>query len=258
LNLIASGDVVASPKCGIAYRVHSGQESALAPTRRKFLEAEIWISNFLITDVFQQFICKLKPAEVTSFWKSTREFSPIYQTSSFGYRVLNTVGAQIIRCHQNLDIREKIVGDLALLSGVLIKPGEFGAFDNALSKSRASNFEFLIQPGSCSKILELAPETNSTTGDLEKFNQFRIGCKHAIKGEFFPIPCYPESMNTVLMADLVINLITENLESQGILDFSISPNERQIIGVLRKFKSAMPIFIVRFIKKFVSLTGVQK
>lgn len=252
LNLVASGRILTSPNCGVSYRVHDGQESALAPSRRKYLEAELWICDFLDSITFMRFIEGLEFESLISFWESARDFGPIYRNSDFGFRVLKHMGTRISNINSNLTLKAKILGDLALICGVLIKPGELGFFDKDLVPSEASNFGFLVQTGSCESINCLASAKKNLGETSSAFNSISIGCKHAKKGNFILIPCNLDFDNESLCTDSVIRIITDKLEFDGVLDFSVSPNEKRLICLIRKLKRSVPHLLVRFLKVIVN------
>jgi hypothetical protein len=77
-----------------------------------------------------------------------------------------------------------------------------------------------------------------------------IGCTHQEVRTGIFIDCKHFSTLPKRQAlDRLVYEVTNSLEENGTLAFAISPNERKLIKILRKYKEKVPTFIIRSFRR---------
>lgn len=254
LNLVALGNILISSEVAIEYRVHSGQESALAPKRRKFFEAQVVISRLIQSSVFQDFISGCSKEEVREFWLEIRRDRPIYQDQEFGNYLFTLIGLKLVDSIEDVALSCEILNELAIENGVLLRHGEVRSVSNRKisdGNGMDSNFKLEQFGKGCPKLASLISQFNSNSTHTSKFF---VGCVHSHKKVDFLINC-EEDLGSVFWIDELIVNITDHLESQGKLSFTLSPAERKLISVARRWKGKVPNTIRIELKKTLRRLG---
>ena len=254
LNLVAAGSILTSKEVAIDYRVHPGQESALAPNRRKFFEAKIVFSRFFQSSVFRSFISSCREEEIREFWAQLRGNRPIYQNREFGDYLFTLIGITLADCVTDIALAIEILGDLAIDNGVLLRHGEIRSIINhAFPESvwTASNFHLEPVGIECQKLISLVAPYNSIENRGKKFV---VSCTHSRNKGDIEINC-EEQIESSTWVDALIVTITENLESSGSLSFTISPAEKMLISAARRWKVKIPSLLKLKMKSAVSHNG---
>jgi hypothetical protein len=254
LNLVAAGGILTSNEIAIDYRVHPGQESALAPKRRKFFEAQIVFSRFFQSSTFKNFISSWNKEEIREFWLEVRRCRPIYQDHEFGNYLFTLIGITLADSMTDTFLALEILSDLAIDNGVLLRHGEVSSVSNTVLHDDVDVFaNFQLEPAGleCQKLMDLITSFNSNVNPAKSFV---VGCIHSHKEGTFRINC-EEQIDSSVWVDSLIVKITETLESQGKLSFTVSPAERMLISSVRRLKSKLPNSLIVNVKRFVSRTG---
>jgi Glycosyl transferase family 2 len=255
LNLICRGDIATSTTPSLFYRVHPGQESSLAPNRRKYFEAQIIIGRFVDSELFVNSLKKISDEALLTFWVSLYSQQPIYGDAEFGRPLLTKIGLRAADIATDINTTNQILADLAAMNGVLLRSGEVKAFRHASVNSAHSsfgNFQLAIARESCAQLHKfLGVESQKTSGTLV----FSVGCKHSNSEYQFFVPCDAPSMNPSDALDILISQITQNLESSGVLEFKITPIERKVVRSLRSLKKLVPYKFISFSKNRIHRAG---
>jgi hypothetical protein len=124
LNLISLGEISSTSKISIDYRVHGDQESALAPTRRKYFEAQIILSRFIQDEVFQNFFSQLSEVDKLKFWKALAARGPIYGDIEYGRALMLPLTIMIADSMSDSTDSANLLGMFAAESGTFLRSGE--------------------------------------------------------------------------------------------------------------------------------------
>ncbi len=255
LNLIISGAIMTTSEIAIDYRVHEGQESALAPKRRKYFEAQIVLSRFVNSSNFETFISELSPDEIYVFWLGLVKSKPIYQNREFGNYLLTQIGEKLAGCISDEVIANQILSELASINGVLLRKGEISSLSNRERNSATDlhgNFKLVSVDDSCPILKSLISETNLNS---ELGINIVLGCKHSRKHSDFVANCQVKTENEVAWLDNLIVEITEDLESSGKLTFTLTPYEKLLISKVRGMRNRIPSVVLNKFKRFVMPSG---
>jgi glycosyltransferase involved in cell wall biosynthesis len=255
LNLIISGVVMTTREIAIDYRVHESQESALAPKRRKYFEAQLVFSRFISSPTFDGFISGLTSKEIALFWLGLVRSKPIYQDQEFGNYLLVQLGGKLAESVSDNEIADQILGELAGMNGVLLRTGEIRGFTRRTSDSSShssQNFELIPSDSACPSLTSLIMES-SQNSKVE--TSFFVGCEHSKNRYDFLIDCKVTTEERANWLDKFIVQITEELESSGRLSFTITPIERMFITRVRQMRNRIPISLLDLLKRLVMRSG---
>jgi hypothetical protein len=237
LNLIMAGKVITTDAVAINYRVHEGQESSLAPTRRKFFEAETWLNALIESEQFLIYLESKSENEILLFWKTLIQFPPIYSSTVFGRSLLLRVGNVLITRFKSLEFTSKILNDIAGISGVLLRNLEINSLTYGpleMFQDVGSNFALVVHPKSCQLLITSAHEMRA---EVDSTSRYSIACRHAKASRgYIEIACDSLGDNLDMNGDLIISQITNYLETVGDLDFSVTHYEKKLILTLRNLK----------------------
>jgi hypothetical protein len=257
LNLIVLGPIVTTSEISINYRVHDDQESALAPSRRKYFEALVVISRFLTDDNFENFLRKLSDVEKIQFLRVIASSGPIYGDSEFGRTLYFNLAVKIADSMSSYESYSLLMGELAASNGVLLREGELrsllGPTHSVLQVARA-NFWLSFTEDSCKELLEYSKKFFQETPGV---TSFLIGCRHSKKSVAYEVDCNVFKLNPESAIDLLVVQITEMLELEGKFDFKLSPIERALLMRLRSAKRMLPTGLIKRTKKKL-MSGASK
>jgi hypothetical protein len=252
LNLISLGTIVSSSKISIDYRVHGDQESALAPARRKYFEAQIILSRFIQGEVFQKFLSQLSEVDKFKFWKLLAARGPIYGDAEYGRALMLPLTIMIADSMNDSADSANLLGVFAAESGAFLRSGESNTFLSSKYSNYSvsdGNFRLAAVDGTCSKLVQLTKTMKFV--DTES-RCFTVGCRHSKTSAQFKADCNLFEISPEGILDSLIVQITENLEMSGALDFKVTPVERRIISLLRSLKKLLPSYFVSLLRKRIS------
>ena len=249
LFLISIGQIATTSKVSIDYRVHVDQESALAPNRRKFFEAQVVFSRFIQSDEFKNFLAELSDLDKLRFWKLIADRGPIYGDLEFGKPLMLPCSLSISDSMAEGSISLRLLGMFAAANGTFLGPGGANAF--LLDKysgvpTSGGNFRLMVAEGSCTQVSQLLDSTRMVDGELM---DFIVGCRHASGKMQFIADCDLVSVFPQNVLDLLIVQMTNRLELDGVFDYKISPIERRIVSLLRSLKDLLPSKALSAIRK---------
>lgn len=242
LNLLMHGDIKVTSSIGIDYRIHSDQETSLAPLRRKFFEGAMWIEDLIAGDSFAIWLTALSDEERISLWEAVISKRPIYDDIFYGRHLLFSLGRLLIGSTKDVSKASRIVGDLASLAGVFLKDGEIANLlrnEDLSFGSCLGNVRLRLATGTCHEVVKASEQLVG----LENARVFDVSCCHSkkIKGGVFVncsafAPSLPETN-----ADLVINAITDFCENRNEFEMALSSGERRTLLTLRSLQNKLPV-----------------
>ncbi len=249
LSLIQEGLMMTTPEISINYRVHEDQESALAPSRRKILEAYLVLTRFIQTDAFRNYVDSLSEENKLKFWKAIATQTPIYGDTEFGMALFYYMSIFIADSMETPESAVEIFGSLAANRGTYLRAGELASFvapNFASLDNTQPNFSISIARGSCPQITALS---NSVKEGSFEIPTFKVGCRHSSSRSSFLVDCDLIVSSQGQLLDALIVEITQRMENTGILDFKITPIERNLLRVFRVLKSKLPSTPFRIIRE---------
>jgi hypothetical protein len=255
LQLLTTGIVVTSKSVGVSYRVHPQQESFLAPLRRKYFEAHIWINDLANSESFFRWVQSLSDLDKVRFWDLVLKSLPIYGDSEFSRPILNSIYMNLIKTSDNAQTAIMIANRYAFSAGVLLKNGEVKNLISQippLANRMEGNINVLPVPNVCDKLKSACEEITSESG----MYHYVVSCIHSKKpAGAITIDCHSlhEDLNEI-NADLIAGQITEYLETNGALSLIITSGEKILIQIFRKWKNRMPKFLRIFLRDLKSRT----
>lgn len=250
LNLLISGDVESTTSIGINYRVHSVQETNLAPLRRKFFEGALWLEDFIWGKPFVRWVESLTDRERIVFWEAVLMKRPIYGDALFGGALMFSLARILINTAEDTSTRSRIVGELASHNGVFLKERDVFSF---LSQSdvkigeNLGNVRVILDPSVCDEVMEAS---QLLTG-LANAPEFGITCKHSKrKTGYVFVNCSEFSKGIpTINSDLMINAITVFCESRGDFTTAISSSERRALLLIRSLQNRLPSRLRIFLRR---------
>lgn len=241
LNLVFRGEVAATDRIGLSYRVHDLQESSLAPSRRKNYETLLVLENILESAEFHDWISTLSLLEIKKLWDLFTINFPIYGEREFGIHIIRGLYQALFSKVENTSLVATFELSIARSFGVLIGNGELLNISKNVKTedSMKSNFSVSLNSEVCEKIVTAC----SSFSKEEIVPQIKLRCRHCSKStssEVF-LDCKQFVFSDGKSAgDLVIKIITEQYENTGKLLFTLSPLEKDIVKFIRRFKNIVP------------------
>jgi hypothetical protein len=250
IHLMLAGQIEFSKEVGILYRVHQEQESFLAPLRRKYFEAQLWITDIIENPEFGTWIQSLNDEDRLDFWASVMNRKPIYGDPFFSRTVLLILFRKIFQSMETPFARGQILLNYAFESGTLLKDGEVM---NLLPKSVKDisifqgNVKIELDSGGCTGLLTVS---KLLLGN-ENSRSFPVFCSHSSdQSKGIKIPCEDFTPDdSAINSDLVINVLTEFCEFQGEFDFALTSGERFLVGFVRRWRNKIPLQMRKKIKR---------
>ena len=252
LNLISLGSIASTSKISIDYRVHGDQESALAPNRRKYIEAQVILSRFIQGEVFQELLSELSDTDKFEFWKLLAARGPIYGDAECGRALMLSLSILIADSMNDSTSSANLLGMFAAANGAFLRLGESNSFLSSTYSNIAmpgSNFRLMAADGTCSELTQLTVAMNCVDNESRCFT---VGCQHSKRSAQFKVDCDLLEKSPEGLLDLLIVQITKKLEMSGALDFKITPVERRILSLLRSLKMFFPTHFISILRKRIS------
>ena len=244
-QLILAGEYQCIEDIGIKYRVHSGQESNLTGTRRKFIEANLMLHELIEDTAFIEVLQRMSSTDLSTFWKSFLTTKPVYGNEEF-FHGLAAHLLQLIRSrtsHKQLSL--SLSGDYAANAGIFLAAKDSNNFFTPIQFTESEltvNVKLTVTPKSCtySKELLLAFDIS------EAPTSFVVSCHHDQNREAdLKFDCRKlRQLPNDDAIDFILKSLTERLEESGALNFSISSGEKWVINQLRKSRRFLPGWLI--------------
>ena len=248
LNLIALGPIFTTKEVSVNYRVHGEQESALAPNRRKYFEAQVVLSRFLESDIFDNFMRGLSDKQKHEFIVSLFNRGPIYGDLEFGNTLRINLSLKVIDSMSDSVNSSNLMGELAALNGVLLREGELRTFQASIyegNQDTKANFCLSAVDGTCGDLVQYV---STFLSDKSLLPTFLIGCAHSRLTPAYLVDCDAFRLSPTSTVDSLIVRITETLEITGEYEYKLSPFERNLVNRLRSVKRLVPGGLINLIK----------
>ena len=241
INLLLAGNIKTTKSIGLNYRVHSSQESNLAPIRRKFFEGSLWIDALMRSARFVTWAGQLKDEERLLLWKAINQRKPIYGDDFFARPILFSIARVLMDTAELPETAKAVVEDLALASGVFLKDDESITLvnnQNPIFEESLGNIRVTSVDGACPPIIEAC---KLMKGGLSA-KVFQVSCAHSGKtANAIHIDCGSLPVgNLDDCADLIVNAITSACEARGDFEVALSNGERASLLMLRSLKKRLP------------------
>jgi glycosyltransferase involved in cell wall biosynthesis len=240
INLFLAGNVEISNSIGLKYRVHSEQESNLAPIRRKYFEASLWLDELIRSKEFTTWIKSMTDEDRLLFWKKLNQKSPVYGDPFFARQLIFSLARLLIDTSLATSTGEQIVIDLATHSGVFIRDGESIHLIRGASQVAHGNFgnvRINATVDSCNVLLDACNMVGRYGAKI-----FVVACVHSKKkSKDLVIDCGDlNSGNIAINADRVISALTNMCETRGDFEIALTNGERAGLSILRSVKRRLP------------------
>lgn len=250
INLLIAGDVIISDSLGINYRVHPEQDSFSVPYRRKYFEAQFWIDDFLRSEDFLVWVKGLSDLEKLDFYKSVMIAKPIYGDPNFSRVLIETLTKAIMKSVNSPDLEQEFMALHAYENGVLLKDGEVKNLVHGfqdISKTHPGNLNVQFNADAC-ELLRLA--SNLLIGSANAL-KVHVSCQHSKKlPNSVVVNCEKfVAGKSDVNADMIVNTITANFESQNRLNLTLTSGERALVNLLRRWKNKLPPVFRQLMKR---------
>lgn len=254
INLLLTGNIKTTKSIGLNYRVHSSQESNLAPIRRKFFEGSLWIDALMRSERFFAWAGQLKDEERLLFWKAINQRKPIYGDDFSARPILFSIARVLMDTAKSPETAKAIVGDLALACGVFLKDDESMTLvksQDLVFGENLGNIRVTSADGACPTIVEAC---KLMKGGLSA-RVFQVSCTHSKKvASAIHIDCGSlPADNSDNCADLIVNAITRSCEARGDFEVALSNGERASLLMLRSLKKRLPGKLKTYLRNFKNL-----
>lgn len=255
VNLQLSGQVLTTKSIAVKYRRHSSQESQVVPLRRKNLESYIWLSNLMDQKNFICWVKNLTDSEKITFWRNCITYPPIYGDSIFSVIILSKLYGLLSKSIIEHKFLSELIQSYSYSHGVLLYKNQITNLTNVeLSQElcNESNYFLNVDEECCEKLKiisrQFIPSINTSKYD--------VVCEHSFKtSKEILIKCSDLSNDDeVFNFDMISKSITDYLEANGHILFSLSPAERKILIYLRKLKTFLPKNIFNLLNRIIKKT----
>jgi hypothetical protein len=242
INLVMDEKYFTSTIPIVEYRRHHTQESNLVSFNRKVFEGIYHLDSFINSDLFVNWIKSRSEIELLSFWRSAIIHPPLYGDPELSNTLLIGL-ARIIRSSKYASkLQNELVSDLSLRLGALLHDESIEETLGAVNESsnNLGNLRIENEALNCPIIHDLLSSLRGFDNSLK----IEISCKHNPTKAGIHIDCeqyvnFPKRH----ALDALVRDISLALESKGELAFRISPTERKLIILVRKFKRFTPSFL---------------
>ena len=249
LNILINGKFSISEFASLGYRRHESQESNLGALRQKIFEATFWMTEFIESKYFVDFVRQLTLEEKKLIWKLSIDSIPIYGNQDFALQVLFALKSTLLDEYYDSDMAGIMAIDLAKCMTVVVPANRAINFTNLelspeLKFDSSPHLEFLNDV--CAPIAKLSLNFTQNKSNAP----IRVGCQHSVSNlEFVKFDCRifgNRSQEEHL--DIFVIQLTHIMEKQNAMSFVISGRERRLIEVSRNLKRYLPKGALRKLK----------
>ena len=254
LHLILKGQIQSTESIGVKYRVHKNQESFQSSNRRKFFEGYNMLITVFNSDEFKKLLESMTSSEIEKMLELCIINKPLYAQPEYFLSLMRDLSANIIKA-KNSNLINSIVAEKYVLSAAIYqKMNDLENIYTGLDSSKIEslgNINVIFSENVCKNLLSAKKFFNENMID-----NFRISCKHS---KFYRkstvINCEDfDRLEDFEIADVILLSIDKNLENKGVLNFIMTPFERELVIFYRNLKLKIPNLIKRDlvrIKKFI-------
>jgi len=240
LQIVLKDQIESTKSIGIKYRTHEKQESFQTTSRRKNLEGYGMLSSVINSASFNKPLESMTDSDLKELIHLCTIKKPIYAQPEYYNALTKDLAFNIMRAVKDNSIKNEIAEKYILSAGVYTKNNDLETIYTGLdlpSKESKGNLALNFSEGICENLRnveKLFNQNSSTKINLScKHSKFVrknviINCKDFIK------------LNDFEIADMVLLAIDEYFQNIGLLNFTISPFERELIKFYRSLKLKMP------------------
>lgn len=255
VNLQLSGQVLTTKSIAVKYRRHSTQESQVVPLRRKNLESYIWLRNLIDQKNFIYWVENLTDSQKITFWRKCIAYPPIYGDGIFSLLILSKLYEQLSKSINEHKFLSELIQSYSYLHGVLLYKNQITNLtkvDLAQELRDESNYYLDVNKDCCEKLVVMSRHYKPSINALK----YSVVCEHSSHtGKDILIKCSELSADDdIFNFDIVSKCITDYLEANGHLSFSISPAEKKILLYLRTLKINLPKNIFNLLNRIIKKT----
>lgn len=247
LHLLFSSSVQVSEKVLVNYRVHDGQESAVASLSRKNLEAITHLGNFVNGDLFARWVSDLPQKESIEFVENLARYRPLYGDTKFSGEFVSIITSKVASLRPEHEVRISCLLANALAHDVLIDEGQLkylGLQNLELGSLNKSNFNLEFCAGVCEELKLVLGFKFLNPVD---FPTVRVGCNHSnSNASFVKLDCNKTAQREMILDNLEVSG-EEQLKSRDVFLASVSPFEYNLIRKYRVAKTKMPAWLNRVV-----------
>lgn len=247
LQLVLSGSIETSNNIGVKYRAHEMQESFQASTRRKNFEGFNMLLSIFDSDLFVNFLKKLNDAELSIFFNLCMEKKLLYGQPEYNMVLLHDLASAVIKHIKSNFIKFEIAEKFLSGFGIYTKTRDLETIFNGLElpyQDSLGNVAVIFSQNTCAALTRAGKYFRT-----EGFNKFTVGCEHSnIKSGLLKLNCgLLSKFDDDYVADQILVGIDKISENQGELNFVVSPFERKLISIYRKFKLFVPKLFAQYL-----------
>jgi hypothetical protein len=242
-----SGEVHVSDLVLVNYRVHDGQESAVASLSRKNLEAITHLGDFIGGELFAKWVTERPLAEIVEFVGFFAKHRPLYGDIKFSSELVSLITRRVAFLRHEKEVQVSCLLVNALAHDVLVMEGQlkYLGLQNLESENIfKSNFNLEFCQGVCSNLSAFLSLNIFNSVD---FPTILVGCNHSTSdASFVKIDCTITAPTEMILDNLVVSG-EEQLKSSKVFVASVSPFEYNLIRKYRKAKARIPVWLNRVI-----------
>jgi hypothetical protein len=241
LYLIFTGRIYSWSKTVTNYRVHSEQESSVAPLGRKNFEGLTHLSGFIDSEMFTSWINAQPESQLLNFLSFIRKYPPLYADPKFSSELVSRLTLKLVAERNEPSLISSAYLTNAISHEVLLNSNQLRyVIPDKLEiplPPGPFNFNPLLRTSVCENVRLLVESQDS-----ENFQEplISVGCSHSSKepGDV-NLDCLRSTAKDSLMDQLLLNA-TIYLEKKDQFQSRISPFEYKLIKFVRVLKRLSP------------------
>ena len=254
LHLILKSQIQSTESIGVKYRVHKNQESFQSSNRRKFFEGYNMLITVFNSEEFKKLLESITSSEIERLLDLCIINKPLYSQPEYYLPLIRDLATSIIKVKDSNLINSIVAEKYILSAAIYTKMNDLENIYTGLDSSNIEspgNIAVTFSESVCKNLLSVEKFFNKNMMD-----SFQISCKHSkfYRGSTV-INCEDfDQLEDFEIADVILLSLDKKLENNGVLNFTMTPFEREMINFYRNLKLKIPNLIktnlIR-IKKFI-------
>ena len=240
LNLILKGPIQSTESVGVKYRVHKYQESFQSSNRRKFFEGYNMLITVFNSNEFKFLLESMTSSELEKLLDLCIIKKPLYSQPEYFLSLIRELAKNIIKVKNSKIASSVAIEKYVLSAAISTKINDleniYTGLDSPNIKS-LGNIAITFSENVCENLLSVEKFFNKNMMD-----SFQISCRHSIfYRNSILINCEDfDQLEDFEIADVVLLSLDKNLENNGVLNFIMTPFERDLIRFYRSLKLKIP------------------
>jgi len=240
LHLILKGQIQSTKSIGVKYRVHKNQESFQSSNRRKFFEGYNMLINIFNSDEFKESLESMTTSEIERLLDLCIINKPLYSQPEYFLSLIRELSTNIIKAKDSNLISSIVTEKYVLSAAIYTKINDLENIYTGLDSlhiESSGNIAVTFSENVCENLLNVEKFFNKNMKD-----SFQISCKHSkFYQESTVINCEGfDQLEDFEIADVILLSLDKNLENNGVLNFIMTPFERELITYYRNLKLKIP------------------